>query len=452
MASRPASPTARLVGIAVAGLILLGLLAAFVLLFLRVPAGHEPITGWAPNIGAAYLKVFSYPGLSLGPRAFRVAAVGLVVAMWGVYTGAVFWTTRITEVPQRRVLLKLIAAVAVAGHVVLVLLPPVLSTDLFRCGLFGKMILAGDSPYLLRADELAGDPLWPYAAWTHLRAHYGPTFLWISTGATMLGGGGPIGTALAFKAVMAAFNLLGCWTVWALARLRENDDGLTALALYAWNPLVLVEGPGQAHPEAVMIPLALLGILLWWRGRPLTGWGVLLASAAVKYVTGVLLLLAAVKMVVEVGPGKRLGMAVRLLGVTLLVAAALYGPFWGGGVVFDQAVDVIVKGSSLDRARWTAPPDTPVVALAVFGLGLVGALAAMARLARPYVLDLSAGLISLFVMLVLYWRMPWYFVTAIGLTVAGGPTRSNRAVMLLALALGMLSMLLYCALVSTGKR
>jgi hypothetical protein len=441
----------RLAAIAGAGAALVALLSALLLLYLHVPLGESPLTGWAPRIGPVFLKAFPYPSLELRLPIFRAVSVALVLATWILYGGAAYWTARLQDARERRRVLGVIVAVALVAHVLLVLLPPALSTDLYRYGLFGKMILMGDNPYLLPADALAGDSLWPYAGWTHLRSHYGPTFLWVATGATRLGGGGPIGTALALKAVVAVFNLIACWTVRALARLKEDDDGLTALALYAWNPLVLLEGPGQAHPEGVMMALALLGVLLWWQGRPLTGFALLLASAAVKYVTGVLVLLAAVKMVSEAEPRRRLGLVARLLGVSALVAVGLYAPFWGGGAVFDQAVEVIVKGSSLDRASYAAPPATPVLALIIFAVALGAAIPLAWRLARPYVLDLSAAVVSLFVLLVLYWTMPWYFITAIAMTVAGGPSRSNRPLILVALFLGLLSMLRYCTLVSVGK-
>src|SRR5207249_1613932 len=130
-------------------------------------------------------------------------------------------------------------------------LPPVFSTDLYRYDLYGRMIGAGINPYVTPANALSGDPLYPYAGWQHLRAHYGAGFLWISAAATWLGGGGVVGTALAFKAVVAAFNLLGSWAVLRLARQTGDGDGLEAFALYAWNPLILLESAGSAHPDAI---------------------------------------------------------------------------------------------------------------------------------------------------------------------------------------------------------
>src|SRR5207245_5121127 len=108
----------------------------------------------------------------------------------------------------------------------LVVMPPVLSTDLYHYALFGRMITTyGLDPYVTPGDALRSDPLWRFADWRHVSSHYGPLFTWISAGATWLGAGRPIGTALAFKAITALFNLGGCWAVRGLARARGRGDG-----------------------------------------------------------------------------------------------------------------------------------------------------------------------------------------------------------------------------------
>jgi hypothetical protein len=441
----------RLAGVTAAGLALLAALAAFLLLYLRFPAGWSPVVGRAPRIGAVFEAVFPYPTVSLSPAAFRRAAIGLVVAMWALYAGAIYLMRRESGAAERRRLLALVIGSCAAMHVVLVLLPPVLSTDLYRHALFGKLILSGDSPYLLPADALKGDVLWPYAGWTHLRSHYGPTLLWLATGATALGGGGPVGTAIAFKVMVGLLNAGACYAVWALARMNDGDDGLEALALYAWNPLVLLEAPGQAHPDAIVIALGLLGVLHWWRGRPAIGVALLLASAAVTYVAGVLLALAVVKIIAETARGRRLAVGGRLLGAAALVGLGLYGPFLGSGGLFQQAGELIAGNRSFQAAAGGSAAPPPFVALVILAGGLVAALVVAARARRPYVLELSAALITFFMLFCLRLRMPWYFMTGIAFTAAGAPTTSNRALRLVTLFLGVLAMFLYGAIVSVGN-
>jgi hypothetical protein len=428
--------------VSAAGATLLVLLVTFVLIHLRVPPGWAPVVGWAPRIGAAFEAVFPYPSITLGADGFRRASIGLVLAAWVVYGAAAFLVGRAGDARERRRLLAVVGGLCVAMHVALVLLPPVLSTDLFFYALTGKLTLTGLNPYVTPLDTLSADPLFPYASWQHLRNHYGPVFVWISAATARLGGGGPLGTALAFKSVAAACNLVSCWTVRQLAR-GGDDDGLEALALYAWNPLVLVETAGSAHSETIMLTLALVGVLLVRRGRLKTAWVALLASAATKYLSGVLALLVAVHTVARAERGRRLVTTAKLAGVGALFLVLLYLPFWRGPAVFGPALDVLFKGRALQAGVAPVAGDKPIVALVIFVVLLAGAVVVTARSARDQTLELAAALSTYFTLFVMWWRMPWYFVTGIALAVPAGPGVPSRALRLVTLFLGLLAMFLY---------
>jgi hypothetical protein len=438
----------RLLALAVAGAALIGLLVAFFLLYLRLPAGWSPIIGTAPAIGAVFLDAFPYPTVSLGPRAFRIAALTLVLAAWAFYGVIVLVLSRMVDPAARARALRLVIILAAVGHVLLVLMPPVLSTDLFRYALFGRMVTVYDlNPYATQAHALSGDPLWQFAGWRHLRSHYGATFVWLSALTTWLGGPGPIGTAIAFKGLSAVFNGVACWGTWRLARETGGRDGLVPLALYAFNPLVLIEGPGSGHPDSVMLALALVGTALWWRGRTTGGWVLLVASAAVKYMTGLLAVLLAVHAVTASDRGKRLALVARLAAVAAAVLLVLYGPFLGGAGVFGTALQVVMRGRTLEQGRELEPDDTPTAALAIFGALLAGALVIGARASRHHLIELTVVLVSFFVLFALRWWMPWYFLTGLALAIAAAPTPTSRILRPLTLLLAFLASLLYCALV-----
>jgi hypothetical protein len=438
----PRSARLRVGGVALAGLLLLAVLAAFLVLHLRMPAGWSPVVGRAPRIGAPFEAVFPYPQWSLSAAGFRRASMALILAMWALYAGAAFVISRAADPGERRRLLLVVSGLCLAMHVVLVLLPPVLSTDLFFYALSGKMTLTGLNPYVTPGSALAPDPLFPYASWQHLRSHYGPAFLWIAAGATWLGGGGPLGTALAFKTLAAVCNLASCWAIHQLGR-GEDRDGLDVLALYAWNPLVLIESAGSAHSEAIMLSLALVGAVLLRRGRLKTGWVLLVLSAATKYISGVLGLLMAVRTVARAEPGHRLSTGARLAAVGGLALVLLYLPFWRGLGVFGPALDIVFKGRALQAGVAPVAADQPIVALAIFAVLLGAALVIAARSAVDRTFELSAALATYFVLFVLWWRMPWYFVTGLTLALPATSTRTSRALMLVTMFLGLLAMLLY---------
>jgi hypothetical protein len=390
--------------------------------------------------------------VSLEGPAFRCAAVGLLAGMWAAYGVALLCLQRISERLERRCALLVVAGLAVAAHVLLVLLPPVLSTDLYQYGLFGRMVTRYHlNPYLTAPNAISGDPLWPYAGWRHLSSRYAPLFVWISAALTAIGGGGPIGEALVFKSAAAGSNLIACWAVRRLAIAAGSEDGLWETGLFALNPLILAESAGSGHPDSMMIALAFLGLLLGLRGRPVAGFAVLLLSAMIKYVTGVAAVLLAVQAIfAERGAAQRALMSARLAGVAVVLLAILYGPFWAGLHTFSAVANLATHGSSYQYSQTPGGIERPV-ALAIF-LGLFVAAAVMAaRLPRVRLVELSAALITFAMVFVMVWKVPWYFVAGLALSLAAPPTATNRLLRLVTLFLGILAMLAYGALWPTGR-
>jgi 4-amino-4-deoxy-L-arabinose transferase-like glycosyltransferase len=96
---------------------------------------------------------------------------------------------------------------------------------------------------------------------------------------------------LFMNAVQVA-NLALVW--WLLGRLMPNRPRarLTAFVVFAWNPLMLFDAAGNAHNDALMVTLLLLGIVpLVFRERItnrhwLLGTFFVGMSALIKYTTG----------------------------------------------------------------------------------------------------------------------------------------------------------------------
>jgi hypothetical protein len=115
--------------------------------------------------------------------------------------------------------------------------------------------------------------------------------------------------------------------------------------------------------------------------------------------------------------------------------------------VFRWWLLVRARARALEAGQQAAPADTPWLALAVFAVLLAGALVVAARGPRERLLELTAGLITFFMLFALRWRMPWYFLTGIALMAAAPRTRVHRILAPVVFGLGVLAMLLYCALV-----
>ena len=436
------------------GLLLTAALAALPLLFLSMPAGWIPVFGFAPGVGAAWAPGWPLPlpRLTLAPTEFRALALALQALGWGSYGGACWLVHRATRGPgDSGRMLHLVIAGTVLAHLVLVLTPPTMSKDLYHYALFGRMLVTqGLNPYVHPGDVLAGDPLWQLANWRDLTTHYGPVFTGLSALAAWLGGGGVIGTALAFKTLSAASSLTVLWAVWRLAAAQGRAPALRALVLLAWNPLVVLESAGSGHNDPVMLAPALLGLVLVRAeatagGRLFTrsGWAgflLLLLSVHVKWVTAAVAGLVALDRVRAAGGfGARAARAGALLGSAVLVTALLYLPFWAlGAGGLGSTVQLLVEGERMRTHATGVVPASVSPRQLVAGLAFLGAVvAAMVmvwRRGQAQLLEAAALVSVTFVVAVFAWVFPWYLLPALVFLAVGPRTRFNRASLVLLLA------------------
>lgn len=165
----------------------------------------------------------------------------------------------------KRATLWIVLAGAILFRVTLLPLAPSLSDDPYRYHWDGQIQLAGHNPYVASPDTLAmGSRATPTQTGHLLPAHDMPNIypplaeLIFREAARYLPG------VIAFKLpffgadLLAVFLLAGC--------LRNSDRREFRLAIYAWNPLVIVEFAGTGHSDALAIA-ALLAALLIIRSR-----------------------------------------------------------------------------------------------------------------------------------------------------------------------------------------
>jgi hypothetical protein len=191
-----------------------------------------------------------------------------------------------------------------------------------------------------------------------------------------------------------------------------------------------------------MIALALVGLRFMQRRRPVPGVLLLVASTAVKYVTGVVLALSLAAAVFEArGARARAARAAGLGGLVLVATALLFAPFWRGGAGLRATADLLVDRAVVQPS--SPGPGLPLPALLGFATLVAVALVTAARFGWPVVATLSSGLSLVFAGLVFSWQLPWYMLPAIALALAGPRTRASRVVLGAAMLVGMGLMLLY---------
>jgi len=215
----------------------------------------------------------------------------------------------------------LLIAAAILFRVTLFPLEPSLSDDLHRYRWDGRVQNHGWNPYTVSPTDPRLVPLrdehWRWMPQREMPAIYPPAaqLVFRLTDRFLPG---PTGFKTPFALADLLIVLLLAW------HFREAEDRAFRLAVYAWNPLVIVEFAGSGHSDA----LALLGVvaaLLIIRRRPVVSTMVLACAALAKAFPAVLVPL----WVRRAGwPRSRSGwMALMAGGATGL---ALLVPYWRG--------------------------------------------------------------------------------------------------------------------------
>lgn len=235
------------------------------------------------------------------PALYRLAALGAVVAILtlatpfafraggdnaymalaglaGLVAVAATWTAE--RAPAARAL-WLIVCVAILLRLVLLLLDPMLSSDVYRYVWDGRVQAAGINPYRYFPADEALAPLRDAAIFPKInRAEYAvtiypPVAQMFFLAVTRLGESVTVMrlALLAGEAVTVVVIVL---------LLRRMGRPVARVAAYAWHPLPMWEIANNGHIDALMVALMMLGLLLAFTGRPLRGAVSIVLGALVK--------------------------------------------------------------------------------------------------------------------------------------------------------------------------
>ncbi|MFB0534070.1 MAG: hypothetical protein ACETWR_03700, partial [Anaerolineae bacterium] len=155
----------------------------------------------------------------------------------------------------------------------LVWLYPITANDLFRYVLRGRIwAVYGASPMLSSPNDFPHDPYIAFAGefgdWV---SGYGPLWEIVVQVPLRLGATDMVPGAISLKVVVLLSYLICAILIGWFATPEEDlstlrpFDSLTALAFFAWNPLILMQVPGNGHNDMVFMALIVLGIVLWRR-------------------------------------------------------------------------------------------------------------------------------------------------------------------------------------------
>jgi hypothetical protein len=408
-------------------------------------AGRDRLPDQSARVSGLYRNAVGLVHADVPASTYRVMHLLLFIALWPAYALGVY------RLRSAR------AGVRFWGVTVVLLLlalamPPLLSTDVFYYGITGEAVSEyGSNPHIHPPSAFLGSPLQGFIYWSDFPSPYGPVWTGVSAIVVAVAGNTPLAVSLAFKVVAAACVALSTVLLYRLvARLAPGRE-TQAAALWAWNPLVLLETAANGHNDA-LLALVLLGSLgLVAANLGIAGYVLAALSIVVKLTTIPALALLAVGRLVTGRPVQRGARALALLSVLVVTVLLAYLPFWEGPQTLQS-----IAGQPLESVHGVIPGTVSGVALlftdeasaeragriasllALIALCLVGLLAAWSvwragtRL-EPRGEGLLWGVALVLVPLAFVRAYPWYVVPGLALLAAVWPHWRRVTVWLYAL-------------------
>lgn len=219
------------------------------------------------------LKVHVIEFIVLALAAGVIYLIALYALEWAGEHRATFW---------------MILAGGLLFRMTLIPLAPTLSTDLYRYRWDGHIQAAGWNPYAVRPDDprllQLRDAHWYEMPAPDMPTIYPPVAELVFHAAWRLTWKLPA-SIIAFKApmILADFSILAMLAWW----FRRTGEKNFRLAVYAWNPLVIVEFAASGHNDAIVLAFV-LGALLVIKKRPTVSTMLLTAGALTKAFPAVL--------------------------------------------------------------------------------------------------------------------------------------------------------------------
>lgn len=334
----------------------------------------------------------------------------LIAALAGTYLLAVGGAAR---VPMR----TLIWAI-VAYNVIVVLGPPLFSTDVFSYQAYARMFAVyHTNPYLhgpnvLQPGVLNGDPLYSYIGsdWIRAPSVYGPLFTLISAAFAW---SSVAFSEFGFKLIALASSAGTLSLIWRCARLRGVEPR-RALAIFGLSPLVTLSGVGGGHNDLLMLLLVVGGVYAFLIGRRGSSGGLMAAGAAIK-LTGGIVLPFALLAPNESGARERRSLILGAAAVSAVIAVASFVVFrFGVFNMLSTLQSVQSSGSKLQSIPFfflqVAGVRTPLAAKLVVDLAFVVAFAFLLRRVWNGRLDWLEGVgwATLALLVCAGYLLPWY--------------------------------------------
>ncbi len=204
-------------------------------------------------------RYYNFKGISFGVVADRDPAVALSLAAATVALFLLYYIAyRLCRGRNDRRLWMAVVVGAVLLALVTALVCLITSLDIYDYIARGRITgVHRDNPYVQTPNQYPGDPFMEYASWKDKTAAYGPVWEVLSGFISRLAGDQLWPNVIIHKA-LALVSYFACVVI--IAAILQHIAPKRALAgtlLFAWNPLILLEGVANGHNDLLMMALIL---------------------------------------------------------------------------------------------------------------------------------------------------------------------------------------------------
>ena len=245
---------------------------------------------------------------------------------------------------------------------------PINATDVYRYIIRGRVAsVYGESPYAAPPSQFIGDPFMPLAGeWTGETSPYGPLWEAAAAGLTSLSGDNLLLGVLLFKLLALGCFLATTALLWSLLANWGDDPRRAAfVALWAWNPALLLTFVINGHNDALMLVWLLLGYWMARHGRPAAGFLILCLAALTKPVAALVLPVFFVALWRSNAGRARVRFAVAAVTGAVALVWLAFLPWASPGRYWQTPLELVQR---LAREATSAPGFSPAVWL-YFALG-----------------------------------------------------------------------------------
>ena len=206
--------------------------------------------------------------------------IGLITLMTFLFVITVS-RVAVYKVTQKTITLSILVIA-----IILTLSYSAFSYDIFNYIFDAKIITHYQlNPYLNKALDFPNDPMLSFMRSTHRVYPYGPSWLLVTVPFSYIGMNIFIVTFFLFKALSTFSYIATCYLLYVTAKKLGIKNPLLAVSLFAFNPLVLIEGLVSAHNEIVMMAIVMLAFYLLISKQKTRSLIAFVFSIGIKYTT-----------------------------------------------------------------------------------------------------------------------------------------------------------------------